>query len=140
MSGCGVTLTCSATPSTITSDSPGFTSEGTGTGVGATVGEPVGDGDGDPVGDGDGDPVGDGEGDGDVVGDGPGPGPGVGVGKVGVTVFDTGDAADAGGIPLVAVVVKVYAVPGFRPDTTHEVAGTVTVHVRAGLVPTAVTV
>lgn len=57
-----------------------------------------------------------------------------------MTEFDAGDAADAGGIPLVAVVVKVYAVPDVRPDTTHEVAGTVTVHVRAGFVPTAVTV
>jgi hypothetical protein len=42
-----------------------------------------------------------------------------------------GDGADGADVPpaLRAVEVNVYAVPLFRPVTTHDVAGTVTVHV-----------
>lgn len=46
----------------------------------------------------------------------------------GVTEDDGEDGADVPA-PLVAVAVKVYAVPFVNPLTTHEVAGEVTVHV-----------
>lgn len=51
-----------------------------------------------------------------------------GVGEVGVTALDAADALEVPS-PFVAVEVKAYDVPAVRPVTTHEVAGTVTVHV-----------
>lgn len=60
-----------------------------------------------------------------------------GVGDVGVTALDAADAPDVAS-PLVAVEVNVYDVPGVRPVTTHDVAGTITVQVPpAGLDVTA---
>lgn len=50
-----------------------------------------------------------------------------GVGDVGVTALDAADALEVPS-PLDAVEVKVYDVPAVKPVTTHDVAGTVTVH------------
>ena len=52
----------------------------------------------------------------------------------GVTEADASDASDVPA-PFVAVEVNVYEVPGVNPDTTHDVAGAVTVHVPAARLP-----
>lgn len=47
---------------------------------------------------------------------------------VGLTELEAADEPEVP-TPLVAVEVKVYDVPGVSPETTHDVAGDVTVHV-----------
>lgn len=49
------------------------------------------------------------------------------IAAVGVTAVEAEDADDVPA-PFVAAAVNVYAVPDVSPATTHEAAGTITVH------------